>query len=370
MRILITGGHFSPAYSIIAELKRRGYEVSIAGRRHPFEDDQSVSFEYQVCQKENVPFYEIKTGRYQRRFTAYTISSLLKTPSGVVGAIILLKKVRPDIVMTFGGYIGLPIAIASAFLGIRVVLHEQTQGAGLSSKIIARLAQKICISFRSSKDYFPKEKTVFTGNPIRQEIFETGKQFPIPKGKIIYITGGSTGSHFINLAIYEIADLLLNEYVLIHQTGDSKKFDDFERLHALKDRLDRNKQRRYILRKFIYPDEIGRVFASADLILSRAGANIVFEIFATKKMSLLIPLPHGQDNEQLSNAALVRSLGIGEYIDQEDASGKTIVSKITEMFENKEKYKRNMKKTAEFIVPDAAKKIADVVENVYDKKAS
>ena len=134
MKVLITGGHFSPAYSLIKELGARRHEVIIAGRRYPFEGDKTESLEYAIAKEENLPFYEIKTGRFQRKFTAYTITSLLKAPIGFLTSIKILSEAKPNIVLTFGGYIGLPISLAAQFLGIPVVLHEQTQKAGLASK--------------------------------------------------------------------------------------------------------------------------------------------------------------------------------------------------------------------------------------------
>lgn len=371
MKILITGGHFSPAYSLIKELKKRGDTVVVVGRRFPFEGDSSESYEYQVCKKEDIEFVEIKTGRYQRKFSAYTVSSLLKTPRGFLQARRILSKVKPDVVLTFGGYIGLPVAYAAKLSGIPVVLHEQTQNAGLASKFISKIASKICVSFRSSEGYFPKGKTVFTGNPLRNETFKIDERIELPKGdhKVIYITGGSTGSHFINSRIYELADSLLSDYILIHQTGDSEKFGDYDRLEKMRKGLSEEKKKRYILRKFIYPTEIGFVLDIADLLITRSGVNTIFEIMAKRKVSLLIPLPYGQNNEQLENAKLIKKLGIGDYINEDDSTNEALFLKIREMLKNLTLYKVNMEKTDEYVVSDAATVIADIVED-YGKKRS
>ena len=117
MKVLITGGHFAPAQAVISELKKRGIDVAVAGRRHPFEGDTSDSYEYIVVKRENIKFYEIKAGRFQRKFTAYSISALLKTPTGYLKAISILRDYKPDVVLTFGGYLGLPIAYAARTLG-------------------------------------------------------------------------------------------------------------------------------------------------------------------------------------------------------------------------------------------------------------
>ncbi|OGD89420.1 hypothetical protein A2Z54_03085 [Candidatus Curtissbacteria bacterium RIFCSPHIGHO2_02_39_8] len=147
MKILLTGGHFSPAYTIIKELTKRGNSVAIAGRKYTFEGENIEAFEYEVSRKEDIPFFEIKTGRLQRKFTKYTIFSIFKIISGFYDSFKILLKFKPDIVLTFGGYIGFPIAYASFMLGIPVVLHEQTQKAGLSGKAISWIASRICISY-------------------------------------------------------------------------------------------------------------------------------------------------------------------------------------------------------------------------------
>ncbi|MBI4091760.1 MAG: UDP-N-acetylglucosamine--N-acetylmuramyl-(pentapeptide) pyrophosphoryl-undecaprenol N-acetylglucosamine transferase [Candidatus Levybacteria bacterium] len=386
MRVLITGGHFSPAYSLIKELKERGVDIIIAGRRYPFEDDRSVSLEYRVSKEEGLSFYEVKTGRFQRKFTAYTITSLLKTPIGLLASIRILSRAKPDIVLTFGGYIGLPVSLAARVLNIPVVLHEQTQKAGLASKIISKFAKRICVSFESSTVFFPRDKVVITGNPVRGEIFKPKKKILIPdspprlsprfgeaggeSGRTIYITGGSTGSHFINSIISEILSELASDFVIIHQTGDSLKFRDFEMLFNKQKTLPQNLQKKYILKKFIYPDEIGDVFENCDLIISRSGANIIFEIMAARKMSLLIPLPHGQNEEQISNSIFLKELGVSEFIEENDATAGKVLNLIHKMFRDQKKYQKNMGNVQRFIIKDAAKRIADVVGEVYGKKKS
>lgn len=369
MKVLITGGHFSPAYSLIKELKKRGHNIAIAGRKYPFEDDLSKSLEYKISKEEGLAFFEVKTGRFQRKFTAYTISSLLRTPAGFTAAIRILLRARPDVILTFGGYIGLPISLAGRFLNIPVVLHEQTQKAGLANRIISKFANRVCVSFKSSEKYF-SDRSVLTGNPLRKEIFQPGKKITIPKGTAIYITGGSTGSHFINTLVYDNLEDLLEKFVVIHQTGDSLKFRDHERLLEKQKLLPKELRDRYVLQKFIFPEQIGDVFKRAELIISRSGANIIFEIMATKKMSLLIPLPHGQNQEQLDNAKFIKTQGIGEYIEEADLNSDNFPQVINEMFENQQIYEKNMNNVNEFIKRDAAERIADIAEEVYGKKSS
>lgn len=369
MKILITGGHFSPAYAVLTELSKRVHEVAIAGRKHPFEGDATESYEYLISKKKNIPFFEVKATRFRRKFSSYTIMSLARSPLGFLGGFKILSAYKPDMVVTFGGYIGLPICYASWILGIPVVLHEQTQRAGLASLLISKIAKKICISFITSKKYFPERKTILTGNPIREEVLRLDKAIQVPAGKVVYVTGGSTGSHKINLIIGQIIGNLISNYVIIHQTGENK-FGDYEKLSVIRKGLPRPLQEKYVLSKFIDPRFLASIFKKADLVVSRAGINTACEILATGKIALLIPLPHGQHNEQLENAKLIKKIGTGEYIEEDEASAEHVLQKIDAMLANYKQYEQNLPKVKKYFHENAAKKIADTIENVYDKKTS
>nr|HVZ66794.1 UDP-N-acetylglucosamine--N-acetylmuramyl-(pentapeptide) pyrophosphoryl-undecaprenol N-acetylglucosamine transferase [Patescibacteria group bacterium] len=350
MRVLITGGHFSAAYAVLKEFKKRGIDVAIVGRKHAMEGDSSESYEYLVSKKEGIEFFELNTGRLQRKFSSKTIPSLLKVPKGFFESLNIISKYKPDVVLTFGGYLGLPVAYAAKLKGIPVVLHEQTQRSGLASKNIAKVAVKVCLAFESSAQFFDKRKIVVTGNPLRPEIFKVEKKLDLPNKKIIYITGGSTGSHIINTMIYRIVNMLLDNYVVIHQTGASSYHNDFEDLEKLRGGFTKEKKERYMVRKFIYPDEIGFILKNADLIISRSGANTVYEIIALEKISLLIPLSHGQSNEQLENAKLIEYLKIGEYITENNLTPDVLYQKINEMIENKAIFEKKSKYARTIII--------------------
>lgn len=244
---------------------------------------------------------------------------------------------------------GLPIAIAGFLLKIPVVLHEQTQKAGLSSKIISRFASVVCISFKTSKTYFKNEKVVFTGNPIREEILNPKGKINIESSKpIIYITGGSTGSHFINKVIEPIISDILSDFVVIHQTGNSKIYDDYKSLLDLSSRLPKQLQERYLLKEFLTPDEVGWVLSNAKLIITRSGINTVTELLAKGAVSILIPLPGGQINEQKENAQLFEKIGLGRYIEQESLTSKKLLEIISDMIKEYKKYKQNQN-TAQYL---------------------
>lgn len=361
MRIVFTGGHFSPAYSVIQKIKGKD-ELLVIGRRYAFEGDNNETYEYKICKREGLPFEELVTGRLQRKFTKYTIPSMVKFPRGVLEAFTILKKFRPDVVVTFGGYIGLPVAIAASFLNIPVVLHEQTQKTGLSARLISKMANVVCLSFDSSKKYFKNKNVIVTGNPLREEIFENQALPQYISKPFIYITGGSTGAHAINNAVYSILSELLKEVMVVHQTGNSKEYKDYEALSEFKKKLPSEYSKKYVVSQFFGPQEVASFFQNAQLVVSRAGANTVLELMATGAVAILIPLPYGQKSEQKENALLLEKVGLGKILDQENLSGENLTRLIHDMIRERDIYEKNKQKASQLVVRDAAE---NLIEQIY-----
>lgn len=364
MKVAITGGHFSPAYALITS----GYikDCVILGRKNAFEKDKSLSLEYELCQKLSIPFEEIRAGRINRKINYRAITSTFKFPVGVVDSMKALKKHKPDVLLSFGGYIGFSASVAAYLLRIPVVVHEQTQKAGLSNKLSSKFAKKICVVFESSQSYFPKAKTIITGNPLRREIFTEKNNISGVRKPFIYITGGSTGASAINKLIFETVGDLVKDFFVLHQTGNSSLTSDFQRSHEVKQKLPKSLKEKYIVRDFIMPDEIGFVLKNADLVVSRSGVNTVMELIALEKKALLIPLTHGQEGEQLENAKFYSSLGLGEFIEQEEITPKIFTAKIKEIFKNPQYQIRKSDKD-KYIIKDASKKLYDALELVYEE---
>jgi len=363
MKIVIIGGHLSPAVSIINHLKDD--EVFFIGRKHALEGDEALSLEFKVITEMGLPFYELKTGRLQRKFSKHTLLSLTKFPKGVASALKILKEIRPDVVLGFGGYVQVPVILAAKILKIPVVLHEQTLEIGFSNRLMAKIATKICISFESSREFFPKNKSILTGIPLKQEIIDIKKEkFPkniLPK---IYITGGSLGSHKINELVYKNLPRLLERFEIVHQTGDAKQFNDFDRLTLLKNELKPELAKRYLVTKFVNSKEAAFNFTSSDLVVARAGANTVCELIYLEKPCLLIPIHFSQRNEQLKNARLAKTLGIAEVADENYLDENSFFAEIEKMFTNLKNYKL----IGENIInDDAPSKIIRVLYNVSKK---
>ena len=358
MKIVITGGHFSPAYSVIKKLDSSD-SVLVIGRKYAFEGDKNETYEYKICEKNNIPFKVINAGRFQRKFTHHTIPAVTRFPKGIYSALKILKEFKPDVVVTFGGYVGLAVSLAARILNIPIVLHEQTQKAGLSARIIGKFASVILISFESSRAYFKNKKVVLTGNPIREELFQKSEIFEFEAKPIIYITGGSTGAHVLNQVILEILPRLLLKYTVFHQTGNNTEYKDFGKIQEFYDVLSPQLKKNYTVKQFFSPLEVSCLLQNASLVISRAGINTVTELMAIGVVGLLIPLPHGQMNEQRDNAVLFKKIGLGEYIEQKFLTGDLLLEKVHDMIKEQKKYKENAKYAGEYIHKDATNEIID-----------
>jgi len=357
MKIVLIGGHFSPAISLIEQFKEE--EVLYIGRKHALEGDRALSLEFNTLNALGVKFAQINTGRLQRKPTRHTIPSLTKMPVGFWQSYRILRSFRPNVVVGFGGYLSVPVVFAAYLLNIPVVLHEQTLEAGFANKVLARFAKSICISWESSFSFFPTRKTVLTGNPIRKEILDE-KEYTPEKNKLplIYITGGSLGSHRINLLIEKNIAKILNSARVTHQTGDAKKFNDYERLLSLKSELSNDLRSNYQLHKFLEPHMFGKVIRNSNLVIARSGINTVCEIIYLGRPALFIPLSFAQRNEQKKNALLAKDLGIAEVFD-EGKSSEEFLEMVMNMINNLDKYKNN---NPNLIDGTAAEKLAKIIK--------
>jgi len=357
MKVVIVGGHLSPALAVIEKLGNE--DIFYIGRRYTFEGDKALSLEYQEIEKLKIPFFTINAARLQRKFTKHTLPSLVKFPIGFTQSYKILNRIKPDVVLGFGGYLSLPVIIAASFLRIPVVIHEQTLEAGFANKLVSGFAKKICVSWKSSENYFPKEKVVLTGNPIKQAIINAkNRKNEESKMPMIYITGGSAGAHALNLLVEQTLNSLLQRYMVFHQTGGSEIYKDFER-------LEKRRSERYECKKFLTSEEAALAMSKADLVVGRAGINTVTELIYLQKPCFLIPIPVGQKNEQLKNAKFVKSLGLGEFVEQYPLTPDLFISTISSMLSNIANYKLK----EEVLVKGAAEKILGVLRDVSEEKA-
>ncbi len=349
MKIILTGSHFTPALAVAEQLKKnKNIEIVYVGRGNTMEGDRTSSVESRIFPSLGIKFIPLVTGRLQRSFTPYTISSLLKIPIGFIQSLYILLSEKPDVILSFGGYIGVPIVIVGWLFSIPIIIHEQTLVTGLSNKISSFFADKIAVSFENHQ--FSKKQTILTGNPIRDSILKLSKADTSKKRKVltILIMGGNQGSHFINKTVEECLEKITKIADVIHISGDNK-FEDFERLQRLQND-------HYAVKKWLSED-YGEILSKSDLVISRAGINTLTELAYLGKPALVIPIPYLYQDEQNKNAKYFEKLGLVKILSQSQLSGKTLMEYIKLMLKNLEELKTKAKGANRVIIPDAAKRL-------------
>jgi UDP-N-acetylglucosamine--N-acetylmuramyl-(pentapeptide) pyrophosphoryl-undecaprenol N-acetylglucosamine transferase len=300
------------------------WQINYIGRKNNSSVDNTSSIESKIIPKIGVNFYSINCGKLDRRWIPNTIKGLPQTAKSLFEASKLIKKIKPNIVVSFGGYVSVPIIISSYFKKIPSITHEQTLTNSLTTKINSFFVTKIALSFNNQlqKDNLPKNKIVITGNLLRQEIFHSQKS-KIGENIDIFITAGNQGSHTINLLIKKILPELKN-YFIIHQTGKND-FANFKKLTSI--------YPKYKAFDYLESNDIAHVLNKTNLIISRSGANTSQEIVALNKKSILIPLKVSQQNEQLLNALWVKEKNpkSTDIIEEKDLSKENILNKINKL---------------------------------------
>lgn len=355
MKILLTGTHFTTALAVIEELKKYdNTEVVYVGRNTTMEGDPSKSVESEILPEYGAKFIPLIAGRFQKSLTIYTILSLLKLPIGFFQAFSILLKEKPDVILSFGGYLSVPVIFCGWLFSIPIIIHEQTLVTGLANKIGAWFANKVAVSFRESSLYKNSE-AILTGNPLRSEITQgvnvnhLGGDIALHLGKpVILITGGNQGSHVINLAVEGSLDKLLKLTNVIHQTGASK-FRDFERLKS-------RESEKYHVYKWI--NNMGEVVNKVDLVVSRAGINTLSELAYLGKPALVIPIPYLYQNEQQKNAKYFEKLELVKILSQSKLSSESLLESIKFCLNDLNHFNRGAQKAKKVIIPDAAKRVA------------
>lgn len=382
-KFLLTGGHITPAMAVISELRKRGFKKFIfVGRRKTMRGDKMDSAEFDVFSHQlGIPFINLTTGKIVRfsnfgEFIDFLINAL-KLPVGFVQSFAVLIKHRPNVMISFGGYLALPMVICGKLLGIPSVTHEQTTVLGMANKLVARFAKKVLVSWKESVKLFDKSKVVLTGNPLRNEVFEVVTSVFKLNEKLptIYITGGNQGAHIINENIVQIIEKLLKKYNVIHQTGMTTVTRDYEKCLRIEKSLTGKTKGTYIVKGSIYGPEIGEVFDKADFLITRSGANISTEILAFGKLAILIPIPWSINNEQFLNAKMLEKIGIAKIVEEKNLSPELLLDAVNEGMKNigrKKDFNGNslkvaIKKAKEKVNLNAARLIVDEVLKIADR---
>jgi len=332
-KIILTGGHAgTTALATVEALRKQNIEWEIywVGSKYPIEGKNIVSLEFKTLPKANVRCCNIISGKLQRRWTRYSLISLLKIPLGFVHAFFIIVKIQPKVIVSFGGFAAFPVVVVAWLIRIPILIHEQTAAAGLANRLSAPFANKVAISRKESRKYFPENKVVLVGNPIQESFFRIKPKKRISKLPVIFITGGSRGSQFFNRVIFDCIDKIVRKYKVIHQCGDL----DFKQAQELRKKVQKKFKNRYIVYPSIPVDEMYKYFDKADIIIGRAGANTVSEIIAARRPAIFVPIPWVQNNEQYKNASLAADSGLAIIVEQDKFTAKSLLKAISLVKDN------------------------------------
>lgn len=357
-----TGGHIYPAIAIANALKQKSPNIKIifVGTDRGLE-------------KELVPRagYELKKIRvkgFQRHFSLDTLLSLKEMFLGTIDSFKIVRDEEPDLVIGTGGYVAGPVVLIASLLKIPTIIHEQNVKPGITNRILSKFVDKIAISYSASKKYFPKDKIVVTGNPVRKEISNSNKQEALKKFNfvsdipVVFSFGGSQGARKLNCAICDIIEKIKDnkKFQLIHVTG-KKNYSDFQK-QMINRGIALDSLGHIKIRPYIY--EMQDAYAAADLVISRSGAITISEITVCGKPSILIPLPTAAGNHQEYNARLLEKEGAAKILPDDRLTGKILMQCIESIIYDKKCLTKMAKASKKLSKPYALDKIIDEVINL------
>ncbi|WP_129727227.1 MULTISPECIES: undecaprenyldiphospho-muramoylpentapeptide beta-N-acetylglucosaminyltransferase [Bacillaceae] len=331
-KIVFTGGgsagHVTPNLALIPKLQQRSWDVHYIGSKDGIEKG--------IVEGASIPYTGISSGKLRRYFDLKNFKDPFKVMMGVMESYALIRKHKPDVVFSKGGFVSVPVVIGAWLNKVPVFLHESDITPGLANKIALRFATKIFVTFEEAKAHLPKEKVIYTGSPIREDLLkghrETGLEllgFTMRK-PIIIVMGGSLGAKRINEAVRAALPDLLQHYQVVHLCGKGNKDESLEGTEGY--------------RQFEYiSSELPDVLAAADLVISRAGSNSIFEFLTLKKPMILIPLSKAASRgDQILNAQAFEKMGYCHVLYEENLEKDTLLEAVQHVQKNRLRYKENM----------------------------
>jgi UDP-N-acetylglucosamine--N-acetylmuramyl-(pentapeptide) pyrophosphoryl-undecaprenol N-acetylglucosamine transferase len=376
MRILFTGGgtggHLFPIIAVARQLKQI-YTQSI----QPIGSEKETPLEMfflgpngsvkELFKKEEIRTKTILAGKLRRYFSFWTIVDFLKMPFGLLQSLWYLYIWMPEVIFSKGGYGSVPVILVGWLYRIPILIHESDTIPGLANRLTAKFSKRIALSFASTEEYFPPEKTALVGNPVRSEIIQTcltkdeefknqaKKSFGLVSQKpIIFIIGGSQGAQKLNEFILQLLPRLLEKYEIIHQCGP-KNYQEIE--EATK----QSQPQDYHFFSFLDENQMGTAYLLADLVISRAGAGSIFETAACAKPSILVPLPQSAGDHQRKNAFAYAQAGATVVLEQANLIPHLFLNKVSQILDSPELAQKMVKNAQNFYYPQAAQKIAEAL---------
>ena len=331
-KIVLTGGgsagHVTPNIALIPSLKEAGFEITYMGSYDGIEKKLIGDFE--------LPYVGISTGKFRRYLDLKNFTDPFQVLKGFVEAKKFLRGYRPDVVFSKGGFVSVPVVRAAATLGIPCIIHESDMTPGLANKMCIPVARKVCCNFPETLKQLPPDKCVLTGSPIRAELAQGSRLAGLnlcgfsANKPVIMVIGGSLGAASVNKAIRDALPKLLMDFQVVHLCG--------------KDKVDNLLLNTSGYKQFEYVKaELKDLFAMADLVVSRAGANAICELLALKKPNILIPLPASSSRgDQLLNARSFEAQGFSLVVSEDELTTEMLVDKVHELYFSRQTFRDAM----------------------------
>jgi len=352
-KIVLTGGgtagHVSPNLALIPSLEAEGWEIVYIG--------SSQGMEKNLVGEVGIPYCGISSGKLRRYFSWQNFIDPFKVIKGLFDAYFAIAKIKPQVVFSKGGFVTVPVIFASWLQRIPVIIHESDFSSGLANRLSIPFATKVCVTFPETVKHLAKyaAKVKHTGLPIRPDILkgnvERGREFCgfNADSPVLFVVGGSTGSAKINQAIRSVLDVLTQTYQVVHICG--------------KGNLDANLNGNPRYQQFEYLGaELADILAIADLVVSRSGANAVFEFLTLRKPNLLIPLSKvSSRGDQILNAKSFQSRGYSAVLFEEDLTSESLLQAIAELDRRRDEYIQNMHQSED---TNAIAQIVDIIKSV------
>lgn len=345
MKILLTGGgtagHVMPHLALMEEFRKHFTDIVYVGSINGMEKDI-------IKNHKNITYHEIVTTKFVRRKIWKNLLIPFKLIKSISQSKKIIKQEKPNVIFSKGGYVSLPVVIASKKCKVPVVAHESDLEMGLANKLSKPFCKVICTTFEKTSENC--KKAIWTGSPIRADMIKTKQQAlknlnintNMP---ILAITGGSLGSRFINNKIWEEIYSLTEDFFVIHITGKNNINEKLKNVSNYK--------------QIDFTMDIGSVLSASDIIVSRAGSNTIFELAVMQKPMLLIPLPKGNSRgDQVENAKYFNRQGYANFVTEEQLEKQTLKSHVVQTFKEKDKLVSNLKKSG--ICP-GNKKILEII---------
>lgn len=328
-KIIMTGGgtagHVTPNIALMPALKEAGFDIEYIGSINGMEKG--------LIEATGTPYHGISSGKLRRYFDWKNFSDPFRVLKGYGQAVSLMKKIKPDVVFSKGGFVSVPVVLAAKHCHIPAIIHESDITPGLANKIAIKGAKNVCCNFPETMKYLPADKAVLTGSPIRRELFSGNAEnairlcnFKDHSKPVLLIIGGSLGSKIVNEAVRKVLPELLEKFYVIHLCG--------------KGNLDNSLSGTIGYAQFEYASsELTDMFALADMAISRAGANSICELLALHKPNILIPLSAAASRgDQVLNANSFKKQGFSYVLEEEHLTAESLLKAVQEVYDNRQKY--------------------------------